>query len=437
MARQMPRIPNQHGIATRMHLPKEPHFLARKWYFSKQEIEDFSPSRKDGIDLDEESQLRKLYCSFIKELGMKLKVPQVTIACALILCHRFYMRQSHGKNDWKTMASASMFLACKLEETPRLLRDVVVVAYELMHRWDPSASYRIRQIEFCDKQKELLVIGERLLLTTIGFDLDVHLPYKPLVNALKKLNIYPDLAKVAWNFVNDWLCTTLCLQYKPHYIAAGSMYLAAKLQKVKLPTEKEKVWWLEFDISPKQLEEVIQQMARLLEQDPKRALPATHGRVTQSKASAEKMVTSSPQSTVTSVSMANSLASDGAVMESTSSSERDTSLNEVLPCQTSDSVASSIVEDGDGDGENQLRTGDCDLSSSNVPPAYNSCCNIDVNRIRETLKRRRCQIAAKNRASLSNEAMDAELDTETWIERELEEGIDLQTAPSEKKRRKV
>lgn len=423
-------------IATSMHLPKEPQYHTRKWYFSRQEIEDFSPSRRDGIDAEKESQLRKLYCSFIKELGVKLKVPQVTIACALILCHRFYMRQSHAKNDWKTMASASMFLACKLEETPRLLRDVVVVAYELMHKRDPSASHRIRQIGFCSSQKELLVTGERLLLATIGFDLDVQLPYKPLVNALKKLNIYPDLAKVAWNFVNDWLCTTLCLQYKPHYIAAGSMYLAAKFQKVKLPTEKGNVWWLEFDISPKQLEEVIQQMARLLEQDPKRTLPATHGRVPQSKASAKKMVTSSAQSAVTSVSMSNSLASDGAVMEASSSSDRNTSLNEVLPCQTIDSGASSVVEDGDG--KNQPRTGDYELSSSsNIAPSYNSHHNIDVHQIRETLKRRRSQIAAKSRASLSNETMDAELDTETWIERELEEGIELQTAPSEKKRRKV
>lgn len=423
-------------IATSMHLPKEPQYHTRKWYFSRQEIEDFSPSRRNGIDAEKESQLRKLYCSFIKELGVKLKVPQVTIACALILCHRFYMRQSHAKNDWKTMASASMFLACKLEETPRLLRDVVVVAYELMHKRDPSASHRIRQIGFCSSQKELLVTGERLLLATIGFDLDVQLPYKPLVNALKKLNIYPDLAKVAWNFVNDWLCTTLCLQYKPHYIAAGSMYLAAKFQKVKLPTEKGNVWWLEFDISPKQLEEVIQQMARLLEQDPKRTLPATHGRVPQSKASAKKMVTSSAQSAVTSVSMSNSLASDGAVMEASSSSDRNTSLNEVLPCQTIDSGASSVVEDGDG--KNQPRTGDYELSSSsNIAPSYNSHHNIDVHQIRETLKRRRSQIAAKSRASLSNETMDAELDTETWIERELEEGIELQTAPSEKKRRKV
>lgn len=35
------------------------------------------------------------------------------------------------------------------------------------------------------------------------------------------------------------------------------MFLAAKFQKVKLPTEKGKVWWLEFDIAPKQLEGML------------------------------------------------------------------------------------------------------------------------------------------------------------------------------------
>ncbi|KAI3862316.1 hypothetical protein MKX03_017393, partial [Papaver bracteatum] len=44
------------------------------WYFSKTEIDDHSPSRKDGIDFEKESELRKLYCSFLQDLGMKLKV---------------------------------------------------------------------------------------------------------------------------------------------------------------------------------------------------------------------------------------------------------------------------------------------------------------------------------------------------------------------------
>jgi cyclin T len=43
------------------------------------------------------------------------------------------------------------------------------------------------------------------------------------------------------------------LEWKPHYIAAGSLFLAAKLQKVKLPT-KGNAWWMQFDVSPKQLE---------------------------------------------------------------------------------------------------------------------------------------------------------------------------------------
>lgn len=49
----------------------------------------------------------------------------------------------------------------------------------------------------------------------------------------------------------------MCLQYKPHYIAAGSMFLAAKLQKVKLLTEKGRAWWMEFEVSLKQLEGML------------------------------------------------------------------------------------------------------------------------------------------------------------------------------------
>ncbi|KAG8654631.1 cyclin-T1-3 isoform X2 [Manihot esculenta] len=350
-----------------------------------------------------------------------------------MLCHRFYMCQSHAKNDWQTIATASMFLACKIEETPRLLRDVVVVAYEMIYKWDPSAPQRIRRIEFCDNQKELITIGERLLLATIAFDLDIQLPYKPLVDALKKLKIFPDLAKVAWNFVNDWISTTLCLQYKPHYIAAGSMFLAAKFQKVKLPTEKGKVWWLEFDISPKQLEEVIQEMVRLLEQDKKRALPSSHERVS-SGPSVGKTDTCSPRSTITSVSIASSRSTGGSVTESQVLGERNFVMQQALSCQTSDSCgASSIVND---DGESQPRTGKFDLGSSSKPvPIHDSYSKIEGNRIREALRRRkRCEGAANQ---MCNKIINAELDTEAWIERELENGIELESASSEKKQRKL
>jgi hypothetical protein len=50
------------------------------------------------------------------------------------------------------------------------------------------------------------------------------------------------------------LRTSLCLQFKPHHIAGGAIFLAAKFLKVKLPSDGEKVWWQEFDVTPWQLE---------------------------------------------------------------------------------------------------------------------------------------------------------------------------------------
>lgn len=58
--------------------------------------------------------------------------------------------------------------------------------------------------EVYETEKERVLLGERLVLTTLGFDLNIHHPYKPLVTAIKKFNVAANtLAQVAWNFVND------------------------------------------------------------------------------------------------------------------------------------------------------------------------------------------------------------------------------------------
>jgi len=45
-----------------------------RWYLSRKEIEENSPSKQDGIDLKKEAYLRKSYCTFLQDLGMRLKV---------------------------------------------------------------------------------------------------------------------------------------------------------------------------------------------------------------------------------------------------------------------------------------------------------------------------------------------------------------------------
>ncbi|XP_042385334.1 cyclin-T1-2-like isoform X2 [Zingiber officinale] len=273
------------------------HMYRSSWYFNKEEIEKNSPSRKDGIDQMKESQLRMFYCSFLRDIGIKLRLPQVTTATAIVYCHRFYLHQSHAENDWQTVATACMFLASKVEETPCRLDKIVVIAYETMHKSDPSAAGRIREKATFQKQKDLVLIGERVLLSTIRFDFDVLHPYKPLLQALKKFGITQrEVRQTAWNLVNDWLWTTFYVQYKPHYIAAGSLFLAAKLHNIKLPSERGYVWWHEFDIIPRQLEGAIQEMCQLLQCNRKSSVTSFGQPVQAPVAINEKQFSSSPDS---------------------------------------------------------------------------------------------------------------------------------------------
>ncbi|ANM67617.1 Cyclin family protein [Arabidopsis thaliana] len=166
-----------------------------------------------------------------------------------------------------TIATVCMLLAGKVEETPVTLEDVIIASYERIHKKDLAGAQRK---EVYDQQKELVLIGEELVLSTLNFDLCISHPYKPLVEAIKKYMVEDaktQLAQFAWNFVNDCLRTTLCLQYQPHHIAAGAILLAAELPTVDLQSYRE-VLCQEFDITPCQLEDIRGQILELYERIP-------------------------------------------------------------------------------------------------------------------------------------------------------------------------
>uniref|UniRef100_A0A0E0BFJ7 Cyclin-like domain-containing protein n=1 Tax=Oryza glumipatula TaxID=40148 RepID=A0A0E0BFJ7_9ORYZ len=381
--------------------------LGASWYFSRKEIEENSLSRRDGIDLKKESYLRKSYCTFLQDLGMRLKVPQVTIATAIVFCHRFFLRQSHAKNDRRTIATVCMFLAGKVEETPKLLKDVILISYEIIHKKDAAAVQRIKQKEVYEQQKELILLGERVVLVTLGFDLNVHHPYKPLVEAIKKFKVAQNaLAQVAWNFVNDGLRTSLCLQFKPHHIAAGAIFLAAKFLKVKLPSDGEKVWWQEFDVTPRQLEEVSNQMLELYEQN-RVAPPPSQGNDTEGS----------------SVSVVNQRASGKAPG---SSEEPPTHENHLAPRQSStpghkgyDHPHPEKQNSSQRVPQNDARDGTANSNEGpNMSSTMDAMKKIDKDKVKAALEKRR-----KSKGDVAKK-VDI-MDDDDLIERELEHGVEL------------
>jgi hypothetical protein len=67
------------------------------WLFTKEELETIVT--RDGISLEQDFDYRKSTCAFMQEVGMMLKVPQLTIATAWVYFHRFYVLHSFKEYD--------------------------------------------------------------------------------------------------------------------------------------------------------------------------------------------------------------------------------------------------------------------------------------------------------------------------------------------------
>ncbi|KAI3754873.1 hypothetical protein L1987_54665 [Smallanthus sonchifolius] len=282
-------------------------------FMSRDEIERFSPSRKDGIDALQETHLRYSYCAFLQNLGLRLELPQTTIGTAMVLCHRFFVRRSHASHDrfnycylLKLLASycaflqnlglrlelpqttigtamvlchrffvrrshashdrfliatAALFLAAKFEETPCPLNSVLRASSEILHKQDFNVLCYLFPVDWFDQYRERVIEAEQMVLTTLNFELNVQHPYAHLTSILGKLGLAQSLlVNLALSLVSEALRSSLWLQFKPHQIAAGAAYLAARSLNMDLTCQNV---WQEFYTPPSVLKDVVRQLMEL------------------------------------------------------------------------------------------------------------------------------------------------------------------------------
>nr|CAG4650312.1 EOG090X09KD [Sida crystallina] len=238
------------------------------WYYDKKDLKN-TPSLQDGIDFETEYRYRKEGARFIIDTGTKMGLRYDTMATGVVYFHRFYMFHSFKEFPRYVTACCCLFLAGKVEETPKKCKDIIKVAKTSLS----EAQFQ----QFGNDAKEEVMTLERILLQTIRFDLQVEHPYSYLIKYAKSLkgdkSKLQKMVQMAWTFVNDSLCTTLCLQWEPEIIAIALMYLAGKLSKFEIQDwsgrqPRHVRWWDMFveDISLEILEDICHQVLDLYSQ---------------------------------------------------------------------------------------------------------------------------------------------------------------------------
>ena len=105
------------------------------------------------------------------------------MATGVVFFHRFYMFHSFNEFPRYLMAACCLFLAGKVEETPKKCKDIVKAA----KAWLESKQLDKYMASFGDDPVKDMMIYEKILLQTIKFDLQVDHPYGYLLKYAKTL----------------------------------------------------------------------------------------------------------------------------------------------------------------------------------------------------------------------------------------------------------
>lgn len=255
--------------------PSNPVLLETQsqWLFTDEELTR-TPSQLDGMSMEAEHTSRSKGVNFIVQVGIMLKLPQLTLATASVYLHRFFMRYSMvdlpnrpGMHPYP-IAATSLFLASKMEENCRKMKDFVVACCRVAQK-KPDLVVDEQSKEFW-KWRDTILHTEDLLLEALCFDLQLEQPYRILYEFICFFGVNENkpLRNAAWAFVNDSSYTVLCLQFTARTIAAAALYAAARLCNVAFEDDAAgRPWWEQIDVDLSKVRQACNRMVQLYEKN--------------------------------------------------------------------------------------------------------------------------------------------------------------------------
>ncbi|KAI8937124.1 hypothetical protein NX059_006338 [Plenodomus lindquistii] len=230
-----------------------------------------SGSQLDGIPIDLEDSIRFAGARLTQAAGQLLRLPQEVIAQAIVVFMRFWVGSEGGslaEFGGEEVSMASLYLTTKLSAYPKSARSLInVYAYlaalpstyfdlATLRQKPDAASYYVSEGTY-ERMRTILFATEQRILRTLGFQVQVALPYTLCITYLQALDIFShprasDLAKRAIAHLNTALLSPQCLYltHQPPALATAAIYLAAREMGVKMP---ECEWWEVFDTDREEL----------------------------------------------------------------------------------------------------------------------------------------------------------------------------------------
>jgi cyclin T len=230
-----------------------------RWYFATDQLRKTPASSGDPPEVNKDVWNRYQCAELVQSIGQRMKLPQFAINTAILYMHRFYQFHSMTRFHRHTMAPVFVFLAAKVDETPRRLDMVVRETHRILY---PNEAALEPTSEKYLEELQNMVTHENVLLQTLAFDLVVQHPHSHVIRCCQLIRCDKQLSHAAYDLASCALhFTSLCIQYSPVLVASMCVYVAAKWSNIKIPlSEPDKKAWFYF-MDPSLTETQIQKVA--------------------------------------------------------------------------------------------------------------------------------------------------------------------------------
>ncbi|CAF3579293.1 unnamed protein product [Rotaria sp. Silwood1] len=214
-----------------------------------------STSNIQPLNHDDELIKRQELAILIYDLGLHLNVSFTCIYTGVIYMHRFFMLHPFQQCLKELVAAACLFLACKVNEMPRPLNEFTRHLYQLINQIHNnsedflSISSSIKKVgnitpEVLSNYNQQIIDYENVLLSTLGFCLNVEQPYVIITRTSQTLSIPKEIAQKACEIATKSIFFTLfSMKYTTNLIACFALYLAIKSSEINIPDNSDGSQW--------------------------------------------------------------------------------------------------------------------------------------------------------------------------------------------------